>query len=120
MWANIGNILLGLWLMVAPALLGFDAAASDNGHIAGPLIVTFSTIALWEATSAVTKWNLPIAIWLLAAPWVLGYDMWLPTANDMISGALILTLSLQKRTIKKRYGGGWSALWNKENQPGTN
>lgn len=105
------NILLGLWLMAAPTVLGYDPAASDNGHIVGPLIVTFATIALWEATNAVRYWILPVSLWLLLAPWVLGYSLPLAIASDMIVGVLSAICAWQKKPLKHRYGGGWRALW---------
>jgi hypothetical protein len=100
--------------MVAPGLLGYESAAADSGHIAGPLIVTFSTIALWEATFVVRKWNIPVAVWLLISPWLLAYDSGFSIASDTITGILVLIFSFQKRSIQNNYGGGWSALWKRQ------
>lgn len=113
MWTKFINIVLGLWLMTAPAILGYGSAAGDNGHIIGPIIVTFSTISLWEATSAVQKWNYPFAIWLLLAPWVLGYNLSIAIVMDMVAGAMVFALSTVTSKKKNRYGGGWSSLWQK-------
>lgn len=113
MWTKFANIVLGLWLMTAPTILGYGSAAADNGHIIGPLIVTFSTISLWEATSAVQKWNYPFAIWLLLAPWVLGYNFSIAIILDMLVGAMVFALSTAKSKKKNSYGGGWSSLWQK-------
>ncbi len=114
MWAKILNVILGLWIMIAPGVLGFGEAAADNGHIIGPVIVTFSVVALWEATHSVVKWNYPLAIWLLLAPWVLGYGMTVAILSDMAGGALILLFTSVKKDKKNRYGGGWSSLWSKD------
>lgn len=77
MWAKFLNIFLGLWVMVAPGILGYSSAAADNGHIVGPIIVTFSVISLWEATHVLRQWNYPFAIccflplgyWDTTMPW---------------------------------------------------
>lgn len=114
MWAQILNILLGLWLMVAPHILGYGPVASDNGHIVGPIITTFSVIALWEATDGIRKWNYPFAFWLLLSPWILGYDDALATGCDMLVGILVIIFSSVTRKIENQYGGGWASLW-KEN-----
>lgn len=114
MWARFINIALGLWLMVAPGILQYSPAATDNGHIIGPIIVTFSVIAYWEATRVLRKWNYPFAIWLLLAPWILGYDNTFAIINDMAVGMLVLIFASFGGKIKKSYGGGWSSLW-KEN-----
>ena len=113
MWAQILNILLGLWLMVAPYILGYGPAASDNGHIVGPTITTFSVIALWEATDGIRKWNYPFAFWLLLSPWILGYDNMLATGCDMLVGILVIIFSSVSQKIENRYGGGWASLWKK-------
>jgi len=113
MWAKFINIILGIWLMTAPTILGYGSAASNNGHIVGPLIVTFSTISLWEATNTVRMWNYPFALWLLLAPWILGYNLSVAMVSDMLVGALVIALSSVKTKMKNRYGGGWSSLWGK-------
>ena len=111
MWPRIINSLLGLWLMIAPGILQYSPAAADNGHIAGPVIITFSVVAIWEATRVLRKWNIPVAIWLLVAPWILGYDNTIAIISDMGVGVLVLIFSSIKGKIEKDYGGGWSSLW---------
>ncbi len=111
MWAKIINIFSGLWLMVAPGILGYGSAAADNGHIVGPIIITFSVVSLWEATHAVRKWNYPFALWLLLAPWILGYSDVLAIGSDMGVGVLVIFLSSIEQKIKNSYGGGWASLW---------
>src|SRR5690606_34960359 len=113
MWARVLTIILGVWLMVAPDLLGYGILASHNGHIVGPLLIAFSTISLWEATDMVRKWNYPLGLWLLLSPWVLGYGLGIALASDMFTGGMVLVLSKVGTTIKNRYGGGWSSLWTR-------
>ena len=98
--------------MAAPTLLGYGPAASDNGHIVGPLIVTFATIALWEATNGVRYWILPASLWLLLAPWILGYGQGEAIASDMLAGVLTAICALRQKPKKRKYGGGWSVLWD--------
>lgn len=111
MWAQIINIFIGIWLMIAPYVLSYSAAGSDSCHIAGPVIATFATVACWEATRGARKFNIPIGLWLLVAPWLLGYNETLPTINDMLCGALILSFSMVKGKIIGKFGGGWKVLW---------
>ncbi|WP_207388429.1 SPW repeat protein [Gramella sp. KN1008] len=107
------NTILGLWLMISPGIFQYSSAAADNGHIAGPIIVTFSIVAIWEATRVVRKWNFPVGIWLLAAPWILGYENTLAIVSDMSVGVLVLIFASIPGKIEKSYGGGWSSLWQK-------
>lgn len=99
--------------MVAPGIFQYSSAAADNGHIAGPIIVTFSVVAIWEATRVVRKWNLPVGVWLLAAPWILGYDNTIAIISDMGVGLFVLIFASIQGKIEKRYGGGWSSLWSR-------
>ena len=111
MLAQIVNIIIGLWLMAAPYALSYDDKGSDNCHIFGPLVITFATVACWEATRGIRKFNIPLGLWLIAAPWVLGYNETLPILNDMVCGALVIVLSLFKGKITESFGGGWKVLW---------
>ena len=116
MWARILNSILGLWLMIAPGILGFGPAASDNGHIIGPVVITFAIIAMWEATRVLRKWNYPLAIWLLLAPWVLQYDSTIAIMSDVLTGVCILIFVSVKGNVEKTYGGGWSSLWKNNSE----
>ena len=99
--------------MAAPALLQYGSAATDNGHIVGPVLATFATIAIWDATRNVSKWNYPIGIWLLVAPWLLGYDSTMAILSDMGAGVLVLVFCSISGNVKQTFGGGWKALWQK-------
>ncbi|GAB2777128.1 SPW repeat domain-containing protein [Salinimicrobium soli] len=111
MWAQIINTIIGLWVMIAPGVLGYGSAASDNGHIVGPIIVTFSITAIWEATRGMRKANYPFAIWLLIAPWILNYNSDVAIISDMLSGILVIIFSSFEGKITQSFGGGWASLW---------
>lgn len=111
MWAQIINAFLGIWIMASPAIIGQSAAASDNSHIIGPIIITFAVVSWWEATRIVRLYNVPFGAWLVLAPWILGYEATAMIASSMISGVLVVLLSFVKGTVKQQFGGGWSSLW---------
>lgn len=112
MWAQVINAALGIWLVVAPAVLGYGAPARTNDRIFGPVIATFAVIACWEATRPVGRWNVPLGVWLLLAPWVLDYSVTAAIVNSLAVGALVTGLGFVRGTVTGRYGGGWSVLWN--------
>jgi len=105
------NTILGLFLMVAPALFDFSKAASTNTYIVAPLIITFAITAMWEANRSTRYFNIIAGLWLVAAPFVLDYqsssEMWI----TILSGAVIAGLSLIRGEIKGKYGGGWRSLF---------
>ena len=113
MMAHIGNVLLGLWLMVSPDILGYQEIAADLNHVFGPVIVTFAFISIWEATRAMQYWNAPIGLWLIIEPWIIGYDPMSAKINAVAVGLAVLILSLIKAEETATFGGGWTSLWEK-------
>lgn len=74
-WQDWVNLVLGVWLFIAP-MLGVGAAtgvAAGNAYILGALVVIFSVWALarpekWE------EWvNLVLGVWIIIAPFILGF-----------------------------------------------
>lgn len=104
------NIVLGIWVMAAPAVLGYGGAAATNDRIVGPLVITFATVAIWEATRQLRRANIVCGAWLLVAPWLLGFPT-VATLNSTLVGAAVMGLALIQGEITGRYGGGWSRLW---------
>lgn len=111
MWARLANTAVGLWLMAAPAVLGYSGSAATNDRIVGPLAATFAIVAIWEVTRALRWANLALGLWLLAAPWILGGYPADAIVNSMAAGALLALFSLVRGKIRQEYAGGWSALW---------
>jgi len=114
MWAAIINILLGLWLMVSPALLQFEKAASDNNYIVGPLVLTFAITTLWEVNRSVRYFNIAAGAWLAVSPFILSFQAADAIWSTVISGVLIAAFSFVKGSIKGNYGGGWKSLFEKD------
>ena len=112
MWTHALNTLLGIWLMAAPAVLGYGGAAMDNDRIAGPIAATFACVAIWQVTRS-GRWVCTLAgLWLVAAPWVLPDYTRAATLNSMLCGAAIVVLSLVRgKYDESKFGGGWKYLW---------
>ena len=111
MWAQSIMGLLGIWMMVAPALLHFPKHIADNARVVGPLVASLSVIALWECTRNVRLLNLPLAVWLFAAPFVLNYRNDTALMNDYIVAILLIALCIVKPSREHRFGGGWPSVW---------
>lgn len=116
MWGAILNTILGLWLMSAPGIFQYGTAASNNGHIVGPIIVTFAVVSMWEATRGVRKWNFPTGAWLIVAPWILGYESTIAIVSNMATGVGVIIFATISGKVEKSYGGGWTSLWQKNPQ----
>jgi len=87
-WPRFVNIILGVWLLVAPTALGYvDAYATNNDHLVGLLVAVAAAAALWQ--QRVRFVNVILGIWLVIAPFVLGYYGSRAVANDIVLGILV-------------------------------
>lgn len=117
MWAVILSVIIGLGLMIAPGHFDFNnKIESDNLHITGPLVVTFSVIALWEFNRSLRFFNTAAGLWLVISPFVLPYDSQVATWCSIISGVLLFSLSFVEGKIRHQYGGGWASLFEASNE----
>jgi hypothetical protein len=113
MWAAIINIIIGLFVMIAPAAFHFDKTIADQYHIVGPIVITFAVMSLWEVNHSAHYFNIPAGLWLLIAPFLFHFQASTATWMAVICGLLIVMLSLVKRKVKGQYGGGWRSLFQK-------
>lgn len=97
LWASFVNLLLGAWLVVSPATLGYPSAAMTwNDILSGSLIILLSILSASKRfTGTLARWgNSIVGVWLLFAPLV----FWAPDAasyaNDTIVGALVISFSI--------------------------
>lgn len=114
MWARLANTAVGIWLMAAPAVLGYSGPAAINDRIVGPLAATFAIVAIWEVTRSLRWSNLALGPWLLAAPWLLGGYPAAAMISSLVAGALLALFSLVRGRIRQEYGGGWAAVWRSD------
>jgi hypothetical protein len=111
MWAQCINLLLGIWLMAAPAILGYDGPMRTNHYIVGPLGASCALIALWEVTRPVRWGNLALGLWLLIAPWIFS-STWVVLLHSSLVGLLLIACScVGGKMNPQQFGGGWSTLW---------
>ncbi|WP_447978011.1 vitamin K epoxide reductase family protein [Candidatus Nitrospira bockiana] len=104
-WTLLLTTALGVWLMMAPSVLGTGAALADSDHLVGALVVTFGVIAWAEVTRSARWLNALLGLWLLTAPWLLGGGTSLATLNDLLVGLLLVLTSLPRGTVRERYAG---------------
>lgn len=112
MWIRLVNAALGIWLMAAPAVLGYGAPAATNDRIVGPAVATFGIVAMAGATRPARWGNTVFGAWLLVAPWLLGYATWTTRLNDVLVGAVVIAVSLVRGRVDDTFAGGWSSLWS--------
>lgn len=109
MRARLLCALLGAWLMAAPGVLGHGGAAALSAHVAGPVVLGSSVVALWPALRPLRWVALPAGAWLLAAPPLLGYGP-SAAANSLLVGAALAALAFAGGGGQEKVGGGWRAV----------
>jgi hypothetical protein len=107
--AMVASTAVGLWLYVAPGVLGYGGAQETSDRIAGALVLSFSFVAVWEFMRGLRRANRPIAAWV-----ALSVAIFQPPAeviaSTLASAAAIAALSFVRGTVARPYGGGWRAL----------
>ena len=96
-WQDFAELLIALWLVGAPLILGFFhlPTAALSSIAVGALAFLFSQLGIanqqaWE------EWiNLALALLLLASPWLFGYVVNLTaTVNALIGGGLLAVFAI--------------------------
>ena len=103
-WNLLVSVALGLWLMLAPYLLGSRAPAAHSDHLLGALIVTVAIIALADVGRAARFVNVALGAWVMISPWLLEGATASAVWNDAIVGALVILLSFRRGRIGEHYG----------------
>lgn len=104
-WNLFLIIFIGVWIMLAPSVLGYSGTMADSDHVVGALIVTFGVISMSEVARPARFINILFGGWLIAAPFVFNPDgnsaMW----NGIIAGVLLIGLCLPKGKVEDKRGG---------------
>lgn len=108
--ARLTAVAAGVWLVVAPALLGHESTAlGDSDRIVGPVAAALALVAAWAVLDAVRWATLPCAAWAVASPWLLGADA-AGTVSSTAAGAIIAATTFVGAPEEQRLGGGWRSV----------
>lgn len=112
MWAQGMVVLLGIWLLASPDIMGYGGYARVNNQVVGVWMAAFGMIAISECLRAVRWANLALGVWLILAPFVLDYSDG-QASGSLLVGLAAMLLALIRGPVCERFGGGWQALWRK-------
>jgi len=108
-WPRWVNLLLGLWLLIAPAALGYvDVYATNNDHLLGILVALSAAFALWLPSLRYV--NVVLGVWLVIAPFILGYFGSRAVVNDLVVGIAIAVFAFIPSRPLSRTGARGSTL----------
>ncbi len=103
-WNLLLSAAAGVWLMLAPSVLGSTGAAAHSEHLVGALIVTVAVIALADVGRATRFVNLAFGAAVIVAPWILAGATAASRWSGAIAGVLVILLSLRRGPVGERYG----------------
>lgn len=117
MIARFVAVASGIWLMFAPAVLGYGDAAAANDRISGPIGAAFAFVAVWEVVRPLRWGTLPVGVWLIVAPFLLGYTDAASVVSSVVAGVVMAATAPLGGEIKHSYEGGWKSLFPGERVP---
>lgn len=97
-WASAGNVLAGLWLILAPFVLNFEGAdaAQWNHIIVGAAVLILAAIRAFDPDEreSLSWMNVVLGLWMIVSPFLLGYaNVNDAQTNSLIVGVVILALA---------------------------
>jgi hypothetical protein len=88
------NIVLGIWVIISPFILGFQSPNAVWSNVVAGVLVGILALLRWSMHQPGWSWlNLILGIWLFISPFVFflsGAAMW----NNVILGIIIAALAL--------------------------
>jgi hypothetical protein len=99
------NVILGIWLIIAPFIFAMTAAAFWNDILVGlfVLILASTRVSRPTASTKPASWtNAIVGIWLILAPFVLDYLSIAEIWDDIAVGVLLLILGTWSGSLPRR------------------
>lgn len=103
------NIVLGIWLIIAPFLLAVSQTAMWNDIIVGVLVLLLAGTRVSKPTVGTksASWtNAAIGLWLILSPFILGYGNSAAMWNDVIVGVLVLVCGAWNAALPRAGAAG--------------
>ena len=99
-WQDIVEFVCGMWLCVAPFVLGFEnlLGATVVTLVVGIVILLFGELGYFLSKMFEEATTLVLGVALIAAPWVLGFDnVMVPAVNAVVMGILLIVIAVTAR-----------------------
>ncbi len=106
---HLVGAIIGLWLMVSPAAIGFAGYSRSDARIVGPIVLTVSILSVWPATRWFARLNGFAGFWLMLGS-VLLLAPSVVLLPNIVFGAVLVWLSLVPGNAAWQIGGGWIGI----------
>ncbi|MGH8101046.1 MAG: SPW repeat protein [Chthoniobacterales bacterium] len=90
------NVLLGIWVIISPFVLGFALLprAMWNNVVAGIIVAVLALVRTGPARQAGWSWaNVILGVWLIISPFVLAFVSTTAVWNNVILGIITLIVA---------------------------
>lgn len=104
------GVTIGLWMMLAPAVLGYGGSAATADRIIGPTAAAAAWIAASEITRSLRWLNLALGICALSTLLFIDHTAAATVSRVLSSAGLIGSALAIEKTPVDDYGGGWKSL----------
>lgn len=95
---NMISILVGLWLIFSPFVLGYQSqAVLGNSIVVGILVVGITSLKMFmprQVSSWMSGIDFVLGAWLIVSPFILDYFDAVHTWNSLILGLVLASLSI--------------------------
>lgn len=106
---HLVGAIIGLWLLVSPAAIGFTGFARVDARIMGPIILAISILSVWPATRWFARLNGFAGLWLIFGP-ILLLSPQVVLMSNIALGAILLGLALFPGYTAWQIGNGWVGI----------
>ena len=106
-WTLLASCGVGAWLMLSRLVVSTGTTMANNNHLIGALVMTVAVCAMAEVARPLRFINVPFGLWLMTAPWLLPDKTYATAWNDVISGLIIIALSLPRGRRSAEHYGAW-------------
>jgi hypothetical protein len=111
-WQDIASLLVGVWLVVSPFLLGFAGAATWVTIVLGLFVILFA-VEGFVIPSYLEEWGeLLLGLALLVAPWTVGYESVSATVSSVASGILVILFAAWELMTDRDFINWWHDRWH--------
>ena len=111
-WQDIASLLLGVWLVLSPFVLGFAGAATWLTIVLGLCVILFA-VEGFVIPSYLEEWGeVLLGLALVVAPWTVVYESASATVSSMVSGILVILFAVWELMTDRDFITWWHDRWH--------
>ncbi|MEX2496640.1 MAG: SPW repeat protein, partial [Woeseia sp.] len=109
-WTLLASSAIGIWLMFSRLVFDTVPPLADSDHLVGALVLTTAVIAMAEVARPLRFLNVLFGLWLVISPWMLEGGQLGGAISAVVSGLVLIGLSLPRGRRSMEHYGQWDRL----------